>query len=215
MKKLFMTAFAVALTVAAVQAQEIPSRKHDGVHREGKKHHGKDMMGDLNLSEGQKTKLKALNEDHRNQMASLEKQDNITVKEAKEKKEALRKDHFAKVQALLTPDQKAQIEKNKEARKVKMQEMEKSRAEKMKKELNLTDEQSAKLDASKKEMMTKMKAVREDQTLSDEQKREKAKELKKQQMDNMKSFLTEEQLQKMKEGRKHRGGKGKGKKAEA
>jgi Spy/CpxP family protein refolding chaperone len=202
MKRIFVTAFAITLSVVAVQAQDIPERKHDGVHREGnKKHHGNEM-DNLNLSEDQKTKLKALNAEHHKQMTELEKQDNITVKESKEKKEALRKDHFSKMQALLTPEQKAQVEKNKQDRRTRMQEMDKSRGERMKKELNLTDEQSAKLDASRKSMSEKMKSIREDKSLTEDQRKEKAKELKKQQMENMKSILTDEQLQKLKEGGK-------------
>jgi Spy/CpxP family protein refolding chaperone len=206
MKKIFVTVFAVAFSIVAVQAQEIPERKHDGVHRDGgKKRHGK-QMENLNLSEEQKTKLKALNEAHQKEMADLGKKDNISVRESREKKESLRKDHMTKVQGLLTPEQKAQVEKNKEDRKAKMQEMEKSRGERMKKELNLTDEQSAKLDANKKEMSAKMKSLRDDKSLTEEQKRAKSKELRKQQMESMKSVLTDEQMKKMKEGKK-RGGK--------
>jgi Spy/CpxP family protein refolding chaperone len=78
---------AIAFTLNAVQAQEISDRKHDGIHRqEGhKKHHGKEWA-DLNLSEDQKTKFKALNEEHRKQISELKKQDNITVKESREKR---------------------------------------------------------------------------------------------------------------------------------
>ena len=69
----------------------------------------------------------------------------------------------------------------------------------MKKELNLTAEQSAKMDANRKVVAEKMKAIREDKSLTDEQKKEKSKEVMKQQKENLKSILTEEQLQKLKE----------------
>ena len=206
MKRIIVSVLAIALTVTASQAQETPERKHDGVHRQegSRKHHGKEIA-DLNLSEEQKAKFKALNTEHHKQMADLKKQDNITVKESKEKMEALRDDHHAKVLALLTPEQKNQLEKKREERKGKMEEMGKDRGERMKKELNLTDEQSAKLDASWKKMGEKMKSIRADKSLTEEQAKEKRKELKKEQMQNMKSILTEEQLKKMKEGRKHHG----------
>jgi Spy/CpxP family protein refolding chaperone len=208
MKRIIASVLAIALTVTAVQAQEITERKHDGVHRqEGrKKNHGKEMA-DLNLSEEQKTKFKALNQEQHQQMAELKKLDNITVKESRERMEALRNDHQAKVQALLTPEQKAKLEKKKEEHKGEMKEMGKARGEIMKKELNLTDEQSAKLDASRKQMAEKMQSIRDDKSLSEEQVKEKSKELRKEQMKNMKSILTEEQLKKMKEGRKHHGRK--------
>lgn len=197
-----------AFGVVAVQAQEIPERKNDGFkpHERHGGHHKK-AMADLNLSEDQKAKFKALNEEHHKQLAELKKQDNITVKESREKMETLRKDHQAKIQALLTPEQKAQIEKNKEGQKAKFKQKDDARGDRLKKELNLTDAQSAKLDANRKQMAEKMKALHEDKSLTDEQKQEKRKELMKQQKDNMKSILTEEQLQKMKEKRKDKSGK--------
>jgi Spy/CpxP family protein refolding chaperone len=208
MKRIIVSVLAIALTVTAVQAQEITDRKHDGIQRqEGhKRHHGKEMA-DLNLSDEQKAKFSALNDEHHKQMAELKKQDNITVKESREKREALRKDHHAKVLALLTPEQKTQMDKKKEEHKTKMGEMGKARGERMKKELNLTDEQSAKFDESRKKTAEKMRSIRDDKSLTEEQVKEKSKELRKQQMQSMKSILTEEQLKKMKESRKHRGGK--------
>ena len=206
MKRIIVSVFALALTITATQAQEAPERQRDGVHKQDgrKRHHGKEMA-DLNLSEDQKAKFKTLNETHHKQMTELKKQDNLTVRESKEKMESIRKDHHSKVQALLTPEQKSQLEKKKAERKAKMGEMDKSRGERMKKELGLTDEQSAKLDGSRKKMQEKMRTIREDKSLTEEQVKEKSKEVRKQQMENMKSILTEEQLKKMKEGRKHGG----------
>ena len=124
MKKIIVSVFAIVLGVAVVQAQEIPERKHDDMHHRGghKKHAGKEMA-DLNLTEDQKAKFKALNEEQHKKMAELKKQDNITVKESKEKMATLRKDHHTKMQALLTSEQKKIIEKKKEERKAKMIEM--------------------------------------------------------------------------------------------
>jgi Spy/CpxP family protein refolding chaperone len=204
MKRIIVSVLAIALTITAVQAQEIPERKHDGIqkHEGHKRHHGKDMA-DLNLSEEQKANFKALNEDHRKQMAELKKQDNITVKESNERIETLRKEHHAKIQALLTTEQKAQLEKSKQERKTKMQERSKARGERMKEELNLTAEQFAKLDENRKIMSEKMKSIRDDKSLTEEQIKEKSKELRKQQRENMKSILTEEQLKKMQERKNH------------
>jgi len=208
MKRIIVSVLAIALTVTAAQAQDVSGRKHDaGQRHEGhKRHHGREMA-DLNLTEEQKAKLKTLNTEHHKQLAELKKQDNITVKESKEKMEALRKDHHEKLQALLTPEQKTQLEKKKEERKGKMGVWNNGRGERMKKELNLTNEQSAKLDAGRKKMAEKMKSIRDDKSLTEEQAKEKSKELRKEHMQIMKSILTEEQLKKMKEGRKHHGRK--------
>lgn len=47
----------------------------------------------------------------------------------------------------------------------------------MKTELGLTDAQSAKIESNRKEMGEKMKTIRENKSLSDEQKKEQMKEL--------------------------------------
>lgn len=207
MKKIVLSLLVAAFGVVAVHAQEIPERKRGFKPHE--KHHGqfKKEMADLNLTEDQKAKFKALNQAHRQEMEALHKQDNITVKESREKMEALRKDHHAKMQSILTAEQKAQLEKRKEEQKAKFSQRGEARQERMAKELNLTPEQSAKMAENRKAMAEKMKAIREDQSLSMEQKKEKSKELMKKQKESMKSILTEEQLQKMKERKKEGHGK--------
>jgi hypothetical protein len=55
------------------------------------------------------------------------------------------------------------------------------------------------------ETAEKMKAIHENKSISQEQKKEQSKELMKQNKEQMKSILTEEQMKKLKE--KHKGGK--------
>ena len=199
MKRIIFTALVLSFTVAA-KAQEMPERKADKPHMMERKrqHHGMDMQK-LNLTEDQKAKFKSQNETFRKQMEELKKNDNITVKEWKSKAEGLRKEHKNNMAALLTSDQKAQLEKSKAEGKVKHEAMTKERAEKMKTRLGLTDEQSAKMESNRKEMGEKMKVIRENKSLSEEQKREQMKELHKMQKENMKSVLTAEQLKKLKD----------------
>ncbi len=198
MKKILIAAIAGLFTLNTLHAQEIPERKHDGVKQRehSKKPGGKEMAG-LDLTADQKEKMKSLNSDYRKQMEDLKSQDGLTVKESREKMETLRKEHQSKTQALLTAEQRTQLEKNKAGFKDGGK-----KAQKMKQELNLTDEQSAKLDAGRKESMQKMKAIREDKSLTEEQKKEQTKAVMKQQKDNMKSVLTKEQLQQMQDSRK-------------
>src|ERR1043165_3553210 len=120
MKKIVLTLLVAAVGIVTVQAQEIPERKS-----EFRQHHRPDMprkkqMANLNLTEEQKAKYKELAQEERKQFEALDKQDNITVKEAREKRVALQKEFQDKRQSLLTTEQKAQIEKDKEARKEKM-----------------------------------------------------------------------------------------------
>lgn len=208
MKRIILSVFALSMFVA-VKAQDIPERNAEKPSMMHKKHHGKRGMhgmdmSKLNLTEEQKAKFKTQNESFRQKMAELKKNENITVKDWKAKAESLRKEHKASIDGILTSDQKAQIEKMKAEGKAKRESMGKQRGEKMKAQLGLSADQSAKLDANRKEMGEKMKSIRENKSLSDEQKKEQMKELHKKQKENMKSILTEEQLKKLKESRHQR-----------
>ncbi|HEX2628624.1 MAG TPA: hypothetical protein VHM26_06430, partial [Chitinophagaceae bacterium] len=167
MKKIVLTLLVAAVGIVTVQAQEIPERKS-----EFRPHHRPDMprkkqMANLNLTEEQKAKYKELAQEERKQFEALDKQDNITVKEAREKRVAIQKEFQDKRQSLLTTEQKAQIEKDKEARKEKTREYGKRHDDKMKERLGLTDEQAAKLSESRKAFGEKMRTIREDKALSE------------------------------------------------
>jgi hypothetical protein len=134
-------------------------------------------------------------------MDDLQKKDDITVKEWRSKQAQLIQDHRDKMQSVLTPDQKSQLDKMKAERGAKMKEMNEKRFKMMKERLALTDEQSKKLKDMHAATAEKMKAIHENSNLSPQQKMEQSKELKKQDKEQLKSILTEEQLKKMKEGK--------------
>ncbi len=213
MKKLMLPVLAIAFAFNA-NAQEIPERKSDHPHMMHHKQKGgpdhRMAMKELNLTDAQKEQFKTEKDAFRKKMEAHKKNENITVKEWKAKRESLVKEHKAKMESVFTPEQKAKLEKIKKDGQVKHQEMMKQRAEKMKTHLGLTDEQSAKLEKSRKEMGDKMKVIRENKALTEEQKREQMRELGKMQKENMKSILTEEQLKKMKEGKRQGPGRGEG-----
>lgn len=201
MKKLILSALIASMAIA-VQAQEIKERKTEGPQRHerghGKRQHH-DAMKQLNLTEEQKVKFKSQNEELRKKMAELRKNDGITVKESREKMASIRKEHKEKIQGILTAEQKTQLEKLRTDGRAKREEMSKERVARMQSHLGLSDEQSEKMHKNRTEMAAKMKALREDKSLNDEQRKEKAKELMKQQKESLKSILTEEQLKKLKE----------------
>jgi Spy/CpxP family protein refolding chaperone len=208
MKKILFSLLIVSIT-ATVQAQEMKDRQTEKpAIQESKKSQMQMDLKQLNLTEDQKATLKAQAKDFRQQMADLKKQDNITVKESREKMQALRQEQREKMLAVLTPEQKAQFDKMKTEGKAKQQEMGKERADKLKEQLGLSDEQSAKLADNRIEMAEKMKAIRNNTSLDDAAKKDQIKELMKQQKVFMKSVLTKEQIQKLKESRE----KGQGRK---
>ncbi len=201
MKRIILSVLVLSMAVA-VQAQEIPERKTDRPvrHERMKGRHGGGMdMKALNLTEEQKAQFKTQRETFRTQMEELKKNDGITVKESRMKMESLRKENKEKTEKILTTEQKAKLENIKTEGRAKHEAMGKERAARMKTQLGLSDEQAAKLEKSRTSMATNMKAIRENKSLNEEQKREQMKELGKKQKENMKSILTEEQMKKLKE----------------
>jgi Spy/CpxP family protein refolding chaperone len=159
-------------------------------------------MQKLNLTDAQKEQFKTQRESFRKQMEELKKSDNITVKEWKSRMETLRKDQKTKMQSILTSDQKAQMEKMKAEHKAMNEIDAKARMEKMKLHLGLTDDQVSKMTKNRSEMMEKMKALRENDKMDADKKKEQMHDLMKKQKEQMKSILTEEQMKKFQEGHK-------------
>lgn len=203
MKKIILSALVLSLAFA-VKAQEIPDRKSEkpGMMHKQRHHGGMDQLKNLNLTEEQKAKFKSQNETFRNQMAELKKNENITVKEWKEKAESIRNAHKEAMKNILTTEQKAKMQKMREEEKAKHEEMAKKMGDRIKTDLNLTAEQSAKLESNRNAVRDEMTKIRENKALTEQQKREQMMQLHKKQKENLKSILTPEQLEKMKEKQK-------------
>jgi Spy/CpxP family protein refolding chaperone len=155
--------------------------------------------------------MKAINDDFKQQMTDLKKsEDKITVTEWKSKMATIRKDHHEKVDKVLTDEQKASLKKMHKEHGKGFGQDKHNRMDRMKKELSLTDDQSAALQKSFGESMQKMKAVHDDKSLTDDQKKAQFKTLHDQQQESMKSILTPDQWTKFQELKKSHGhGKGK------
>ena len=194
MKKFIVCTFVLAVAIQGIKAQEIPERTRETINR-----HHRDGVNRLNLSEEQKAKFKSLNEDFRTQMEELKKKDDITVKEWRSRMENLRKDHRDKISALLTDDQKNQLKKSREARQLRQSDRRKEGFDRMRTRLNLTDDQAAKLKQSHSDMAEKIQSIRENQSLTDDQKKEQVKELRKKNQENLKTILSEDQLKRLHE----------------
>jgi Spy/CpxP family protein refolding chaperone len=112
---------------------------------------------------------------------------------------AIQKDHRQQMQNLLTPEQKAQIEKMKTERKEMAQVNAKARAEKMKIKLGLSDQQAQQLKELHTSTAAKMKQIHSDQSLSPDQKKEQIKSLVQDQKQQLKTVLSPEQLKQLDE----------------
>src|SRR5580704_12638409 len=118
----------------------------------------------------QRTQVMAINKDYRQKREDLYKQDNITLKQYKAGLLALNKEKKSKLQALLTPQQKDQIA----ARHRKMDEnhqvMAAAHLERLRLQLNLTDDQVAQIKAGQQNLHNQTQAIRDNDNLLPEQK---------------------------------------------
>jgi Spy/CpxP family protein refolding chaperone len=159
------------------------------------------MHQQLNLSEEQKQKFKTLNDNYRKNMSDLRKQEDITVKDWRNRMADLQKKHRTDMQNVFTAEQKTRMEKMKTERKQMAEIDAKARMEKMKLQLDLSQEQTDKLNSQRKVMREKMNALRENQSMHMGMKREEMRTMMEKRRESIRSILTEEQIKKMNEMR--------------
>ncbi len=212
MKKILVSAFAIATISLSATAQEktTPQASRETIqkeHHKGGKHHRKEMMKDLNLSEDQKNQLKANNQAYRTKVQALNQENNITVKEANERKAALLKEQKAKNETVFTAEQKNKMAENK----LKQDATAKARSEKklasMKMKLGLSEDQVAKLKLQQEKNQAEMKAIRENDNIDKTTKRQQMMALKNTAKEQRNTILTPEQVKKMEESKKSKEGR--------
>ena len=110
MKKILALSFVAVILTSAAFAQtertvnkQAKMERHEGRHEKGK------IMKELNLSKEQKAQLKAQHQDMKAKRKALRAQDNISVKEMREKQAALKSEQKIKMDAVLTADQRAKM----------------------------------------------------------------------------------------------------------
>lgn len=185
-------------------AQEKQKGKHGSYKA---KHHREYLTKDLNLSDDQKQKMKEARENHHKQMSELNKNENITVKEMRDRKTSLSKEYRASIDGILTQEQKNKIQDQRNKSIEKRRDMQAKRVEKMKKDLALTDDQSSKLKTLNDSYRSKFDNLRKDESIDRAAKKEQFQALHQQQKEDLKTVLTQEQIQKLDEMKKSRGGR--------
>ena len=141
-------------------------------------------------------------------MLELNKSENITVKEYRDKKDALRKQQKEKMQRLLTAEQKAKIDQMKADRKAKADEHFAKRIEKMQQKLNLTSTQVTEMKRQRSDMQDRCKAIKENETLSRVERKAQLTQLKSLAKEQRKKIFTTEQLKQLEEMKMKRMEKG-------
>lgn len=108
----------------------------------------------------------------------------------------------AKMESILTAEQKTKLEQKRAESKEDKMEMKadrKAHFEKMKQELNLTNEQAEKLKTHNQAVHAKIQAVRSNNALTEEQKKAEIKAIKEASKAERKNILTDEQIKRMDE----------------
>ena len=206
MKRIITSAFAILLFTAAVQAQTDTANTQPQWHQNANR--GEHMKA-LNLTADQQAKMKTLHEDFK-QKADAIKAQKLTDAERKTQMQALREQQRTQMESILTPEQKAQWEKMRTEHI--MQKGDGTSAQnghgrggaELQKELNLTTDQQAKVTEIRKDFRSKAEALRNDKTLTEEQKHEKFRALMQEQQAQLKTVLTKEQQEKWQQLRKER-----------
>src|SRR5688572_1817154 len=140
MKKVIVLAIGLTGLVLSSQAQDTRKQSEHPTHQR-QKH----IYKELNLTEEQKKQLKVNRESSRAQLAELEKNENLTVKEYKARKAEIHKSQKDKMDQLLTEEQKSVLSNARMNRQGRFGEHHRFDADKMKSDLNLSEEQVSKL----------------------------------------------------------------------
>lgn len=169
---------------------------HDGFAHRG---WGGERGNGIHYTPEQRRQVASINADYRKKAADLFKNDNLTLRQYKAQLVAFNKEKKAKLEALITPQQKEQLAARKQRASENIQVAEAGHLERLKLRLNLTDDQVAKLKANQESFRSQAKAIRDNDDLLPQQKAEQFKDLMAKNKDSYKSVLTPEQLSKFQE----------------
>lgn len=205
MKKIALAILAIALTLPAVYAQEKtePNTNEKIQHdRPGKnRHRSREMYEKLNLTPKQRDAMNKVNADYRSSVAELKKKEaTITAQDYKNQMKALNEKRRSDADKILTQEQKDQMKQMRRNKTRKFNSEAKSKQ--VRPDLDLTNEQSAKMQSLRADTQNKIKDIRGNTALTREQKKEQITTVFQQQHEEIKKNLTPEQMKKMEETRK-------------
>ena len=156
MKKFFIGAIATTICFSTSFAQRL--QKNNGPHH-SMQTAGK--MKALNLSASQKEQLKAARQNTNTQLAALNKNDQMAVKDFKESKSAILKSQKQQMAGILTEDQKNQLAQSKSSSNNRQDNQGGKNLGKMKENLGLSDIQVTQIKANREADLAKIKAIKD------------------------------------------------------
>lgn len=200
-------AWAQATDQNATPSTAAPGPRNPGMmgrHHDGQSGYER-MSQQLNLTDQQKTQMQSLMQSQRQQAQAIRQDTALTAEQKKDKLQQLRQSNHQQMMSLLTPDQQQKLQQLRSERKGMGGGMGPAAR------LNLTPDQKSKLDPIFQSSRQQVQAVRNDSSLTPEQKQAKISEIRQNTQSQINGILTPEQqqqwqrMQQMHKGR--RGGK--------
>lgn len=216
MKRIFVTMLALSLTAGVFAQSETAERKIEKKEWKQKdRGDRKDVMKDLNLTETQRTQIKALNQDYRSKMQSLKADKSLSEEQLKQQRLHLTRQHRSNIENLLTNDQK-KIWKEKQfefkedrkdggakKRSFKNKQRQHGKVDAITSNLNLSTEQQKQLISIEKKFKDDADQVRSNASFTPEEKKERLNNLRKDHKQSIENLLTSDQRQQLKENKKN------------
>lgn len=201
MKKVSILFASLVISLSSL-AQE--GHKHSPEERAA--HMTEKLTTELGLSPEQKTAIEGINAKYLSEMQSVKNNDELQEDQKREASKELRKNWKESVKAELTEEQKAKMEELKEERKEMQKLTPAEKAEmktaKMKEDLGLSEEQTQQLRELNRKVADKIEAIRSDENMSPEKKKEFIQGNRKDYKRVLSTILTPEQLAKFEEQKK-------------
>lgn len=215
MKSVFFAGLLLITVTAA--AQDIPSRPNEGIQRTETRRERYDVYQKLKLNADQKSRLIALQKEGKAAVSAIRNNDALTPAEKKEKLRALLQQQQQKRDALLTPEQQKIWEREASGRKSDKQQLvtvdQRNTANSPNKDnnqlpqttgkrdpqLKLSADQQQKMKDLQQTFKEQVRSIRQDNSLSAEEKKTRMNGLKKEFRKKQKNVLTDEQWQQWKD----------------
>src|SRR3954454_10162745 len=166
-------AIAQTTTAPATGTTQNDAAKPYGHHGNHGAHMREMMIQKLNLSQQQQDQLKPIFEKQREQAKAIKQDTTLTEDQKKQKFQALRQDSQTQVNSVLTPEQQQQWAQMKQQGKQHMAEGRKNMGARMAEKLNLSQQQQDQLKPIMEKQREQAKAIWQDNSLTQDQKKEK------------------------------------------
>lgn len=175
-------------------------KHHRGFHRG----HGFQKMAEkLNLSQQQQDQAKTIFQQTGEQAKAIRNDASLTADQKKEKMKALHESSQAQINGLLTPDQQKQFAELKAQGKQRMHDRKMAMGKRMAEKLNLSQQQQDQLKPIFEGSRQQAKAIWQDNSLTQDQKKEKMQALHESTQAQVNGILTPDQQQQWQQMREH------------